>query len=186
MNKFIDITGEKFGRLTAITRAGYDKHRNILWNCICECGTETIVTGYALRRHTTQSCGCYRRETVLFGTNKKPHGNASLNKIFDSYKRSAKARKLDFLLSKSEFQELISSNCFYCNKKPAQQQNAKHTNGNIIYNGIDRLDNSNGYIIGNVIPSCFQCNHSKGTNTEIEFYTWVKSIYINLNLDKYN
>lgn len=51
-----DLTGQVFGRLTVIGRSSRS------WECLCTCGTTTIVrSGYDLR-HRTKSCGCLRRE----------------------------------------------------------------------------------------------------------------------------
>ena len=48
-----DVTGQKFGKLTAI-----EWLRGGRWRCICDCGNETIVdTRKLLSGHTT-SCGC--------------------------------------------------------------------------------------------------------------------------------
>lgn len=61
--KYIDITGKKFGRLTALERAGADpQNGDALWLCKCDCGNVVIVDGSRLRRGVTKSCGCFRRE----------------------------------------------------------------------------------------------------------------------------
>ena len=46
MKKYIDLIGQKFGRLTVISQAetvkdskGYDVRQ---WNCICDCGNKEI------------------------------------------------------------------------------------------------------------------------------------------------
>lgn len=57
-----DITGQEFGRLTAVEQAGLDKKQRALWLCRCECGNELIVSGYNLRNGHTQSCGCLQKE----------------------------------------------------------------------------------------------------------------------------
>ena len=53
-----DLTGQKFGMLTAVEwmRGGY-------WRCLCECGNETIVDTRNLTTGHTTSCGCKRRMT---------------------------------------------------------------------------------------------------------------------------
>lgn len=57
MSAFIDLTGQRFGRLTAIKRAG--KYRTVvLWECKCDCGTKTIQPSSALRNGKVKSCGC--------------------------------------------------------------------------------------------------------------------------------
>lgn len=60
MSKLIDLTGERFGKLVVLGRAGVAKHGQILWKCICDCGRETTVYGSNLRRGFTQSCLCGR------------------------------------------------------------------------------------------------------------------------------
>lgn len=56
------MLGEKYGRLTVIGFAKNDKYQNAQWLCRCDCGTEKIVQGAALRRGATQSCGCLKLE----------------------------------------------------------------------------------------------------------------------------
>lgn len=54
----------RFGRLVVTAAAGRDKKRNLLWRCVCECGSEIVTAGYRLRSGETRSCGCLQRETV--------------------------------------------------------------------------------------------------------------------------
>lgn len=58
----IDLTGLVFGRLTAVRLDGYRASGNSLWTCVCTCGKAVPVGSSELRRGTTTSCGCYRRE----------------------------------------------------------------------------------------------------------------------------
>ena len=57
-----DLTGKRFGRLIVINRAGSNKHRASLWECICDCGNSITTTGNALRCGHTKSCGCIQKE----------------------------------------------------------------------------------------------------------------------------
>ena len=61
MSKFIDLTGQIFGKLSVLSRANYSKSGKIKWNCICKCGEEVIVIGNNLKNSTTKSCGCLMR-----------------------------------------------------------------------------------------------------------------------------
>jgi hypothetical protein len=56
-----NLTGKKFGRLTAIAEHS-KKHRKIIWSCKCECGKEVNVIGSDLVRGKTKSCGCLKKE----------------------------------------------------------------------------------------------------------------------------
>lgn len=60
----IDITGQTFGKLTALKEEGRNKSGNITWNCVCTCGNATVVVGSDLRKLRTQSCGCHRKEAA--------------------------------------------------------------------------------------------------------------------------
>ena len=64
MGKLIDLTGQKFGRLTVIERAGSSKDKKAMWRCLCDCGEESIVIGKNLIRNHTKSCGCYHKEKI--------------------------------------------------------------------------------------------------------------------------
>mgnify|MGYP007075839433 CR=1 FL=1 len=61
MGKFIDLTGQRFGRLTVIGRSG-EHNRQVLWLCKCDCGQTAKVTGGNLRSGHTKSCGCLNQE----------------------------------------------------------------------------------------------------------------------------
>lgn len=60
MPKFIDLTGQKFGKLTVVERVGSRKG-SVTWRCTCECGGEAIVTSNCLRTGSTKTCGCSKR-----------------------------------------------------------------------------------------------------------------------------
>lgn len=63
---FIDLTGKKFGRLTALKLSEQKSadHNKTMWECQCECGNQCIVKGIDLRKGKTQSCGCLHKETM--------------------------------------------------------------------------------------------------------------------------
>lgn len=59
MSLMRDITGQKFGKLTAV--AIYGKYRReTIWRCACECGKETVVRLSNLTTGNTISCGCMK------------------------------------------------------------------------------------------------------------------------------
>jgi len=61
MQKVKDITGQKFGKLTALKYIGEkSKSGDYLWECLCECGKLVVVVGTYLRNGHTKSCGCLR------------------------------------------------------------------------------------------------------------------------------
>lgn len=60
--KYNDLRGKRFGRLTAITPTDKRIDGNIVWQCSCDCGGTAFVTGRNLVRGNTKSCGCYLKE----------------------------------------------------------------------------------------------------------------------------
>lgn len=57
-----DMTGQKFGRLTVLRRAGNRTGNRAYWVCKCDCGELHEAPGYNLREGLCQSCGCLQRE----------------------------------------------------------------------------------------------------------------------------
>lgn len=63
MGTFINLTGQRFGRLFVLRRKGNTATNRVRWLCQCDCGSETIVAAYHLRDGTTKSCGCLSIDT---------------------------------------------------------------------------------------------------------------------------
>lgn len=61
MGKFIDLTGQRFGRLTVLGRS-YTRKGQLFWQCRCDCGNMCVVQGSLLRGGRTSSCGCLHDE----------------------------------------------------------------------------------------------------------------------------
>ena len=60
MGNYVDITGQKFNRLTAIRHIG-----NSQWLCKCECGNTCVTNRWLLSHNRVKSCGCLNREVVI-------------------------------------------------------------------------------------------------------------------------
>lgn len=74
MNRPIDITGYRFGKLTAIEVTGSHRKGRI-WRCVCDCGEETFVPTGRLKNGWTKSCGCAKVEHgVKLGKASATHG----------------------------------------------------------------------------------------------------------------
>jgi len=66
----LDITGLKFGKLTAIKENGFDKspsRKHIRWDCKCDCGNILNVRLNALRTGGVKSCGCLMVGNIKHG-----------------------------------------------------------------------------------------------------------------------
>lgn len=67
-NKCKDLTGLKFGKLTAIEPVARPPHvetsRNQYWMCKCSCGAALAITAKNLLSGATTSCGCVHHEIM--------------------------------------------------------------------------------------------------------------------------
>ena len=68
-----DLTGQRFGRLTAIEIAGKDARGCMMWRFRCDCGKEVVARGTSVTGGDQKSCGCLRAE-LLAEHNKPKHG----------------------------------------------------------------------------------------------------------------
>ena len=75
MSKVVDLTGQRFGRLTVIERYGSNKDGQATWLCQCDCGNQPVVRGGKLRSGHTTSCGCLFVEKRFKGNNMR-HGKS--------------------------------------------------------------------------------------------------------------
>jgi hypothetical protein len=64
MGRVADLTGQSFGRLTALRPTGGRRHRSAVWVCRCACGRTHEAAARNLVGRCTRSCGCLRRETT--------------------------------------------------------------------------------------------------------------------------
>lgn len=74
--------------------------------------------------------------------------------------RIAKRRKLEWGLTKEEYELAIKSNCYYCDYNLGKATEAG--------TGLDRIDNSKGYINGNILSCCSICNRIRTNQLTVE------------------
>jgi hypothetical protein len=179
-NKIVNMEGQKFGRLTVLSRAEKpeNKRTGIFWNCICDCGNSVIVSGRNLRKRHTKTCGCSYKDLGM--RKRKSRGASAFNSLLLSYKVGAKSRGLEFELSEDDFRRLTQQVCFYCGKEPDQIKGATMVTGGYVYNGIDRVDSLKGYTLDNCVSCCGQCNVAKLNHSLDNFIAWIFRVHTNL------
>lgn len=175
MTRRINITGMRSGKLTAIKDTGISSGDNgRRWLCKCECGGTTTARATDIISGYTKSCGC------LSGKNSKPKGEASFNRFYAQYGIAAKRRNIKFTLTKTQFKKITSQKCYYCEHPPTTIWKVnKRLNGLYPHNGVDRIDNSKGYVKNNCVPCCSFCNNAKSAHTQKEFLGYIEKIYKN-------
>lgn len=178
MNKIIDETGNKYGRLTVLSFTKTDSNGVACWLCRCDCGNETTVRGTNLRQKNTVSCGCYQREHKWGLRDGNSILQLAATKVWHTYKYHAERRNYIWKLTKKQVEEIIIQVCHYCgveNSNVFKGRGAGYKDFH--YNGIDRVNNNLGYTIDNIVPCCYTCNMTKRTSSKEEFLTWVKRVY---------
>jgi len=71
------LDGQRFGRLTVLWRGPNHVEPSgatrSAWQCRCDCGNGVVVTGHALSKGHTRSCGCLTKEKpIKHGMARKP------------------------------------------------------------------------------------------------------------------
>lgn len=87
---FIDLTGQRFGKLVAFQYLGQNSHREQVWGCLCDCGKQVVKIGRCLRTGNVKSCGCLWKS--LIGKHNLRHGELINGKVSREY-RSWQAMK---------------------------------------------------------------------------------------------
>jgi hypothetical protein len=64
MPKFINRTGQRFGRLLVVEEAGRNNLKKVLWKCLCDCGNTVLRVSGDLVTGNSVSCGCYLKEKI--------------------------------------------------------------------------------------------------------------------------
>ena len=185
-----DITNQHFNDWVALYRTE-NIGTKVAWVCECQlCGKIKPVSKISLSNGTSKNCGCKRESAKIlkrseavrhfddkgnviekrcfrcgqwlsienFWKNSSQKDgycgecikcqNTAKENRYNIYKKGAKSRGLSFELSKEDFYSITSKPCEYC----GDLNN---------YNGIDRRDSSEGYILSNCVPCCEICNKMK-------------------------
>lgn len=153
----------------------YNKKNSNFYKCKClKCDNISIVKINSIK--SNKNCINCRKH------GSEPTEKSQFNYKLNQYITGAKKRNLIFELSEKEFKKIILKNCYYCNSEPIPKKynNSKNKTKTIKFNGIDRIDSTNGYSLKNCIPCCEMCNRMKMAYKQEDFLEQIKKIYNNL------
>ncbi len=88
-----------------------------------------------------------------------------------NYMKKAEERKLEFLLTYQEFEDITNGSCVFCNVTPSR--------------GIDRINNNIGYYYDNCQSCCKYCNYMKNNHEQDKFLNHISNIYKNTKSNEY-
>jgi hypothetical protein len=150
-----------------------------------ECNITKDISEFHWRQETAKNGSVYRwPETYC-----KPCGNKKSKEVRRklaakrdknyrySYAKSMATtqRKREWILSKEQWLQLINAGCYYCEANLLEM-----TRGS----GLDRIDNSRGYTLDNVLPCCTDCNALRGARLTVEETKAAMQVIIELRKPK--
>jgi len=178
MPRMKDVSGQVFGNLTVLSQIAKGQNGRSWFTCRCSCGKIKDIPGWRLVNGYTLSCGCARTTSSYHGGRPKmPPGESAARNTIHYYRRNARLRGIVFELSSQECRALFSENCHYCGIAPSNSTVRRGCPGVFVFNGIDRVDSSLGYITSNTVPCCKNCNYAKHDLSKEQFFDMVNRIY---------
>ena len=175
-----------------ISQSGKTKGRRSTinyWNWECECGATGTSDIWGLKKRYCFSCKD-RSDRSTWEYSRKLWSQTPMQDVRSSYMLRARKKKIEFDISGEKFWELTQSNCYYCDDEPKQVfkaiQRANKWTGckDFTFNGLDRIDSSKGYVLGNVVTCCKKCNYAKNDMSQKEFFEHLQKIIKNIQGEK--
>jgi len=89
-----NMIGARYGKLIIISRNTKNLNNKAYWNCLCDCGKETVGYTGQLRNGQKASCGCLRKRErtikdiekgFIYKERKHKHGHSSNGKTSPTY-----------------------------------------------------------------------------------------------------
>lgn len=170
MSKRLDLTGQRFGKLTATKFVSLNESQNALWHCVCDCGNQKLAQASQLRAGLIKSCGCKQKPRY------KDKSLALKKESYSTFCSRAKKKSIE-VISFEKYVNLISQPCFYCGSVGSNTLRRSRFFVDLKCNGIDRIDSNIGYIESNVVSCCKYCNSAKNNMTVQEFQDWIQRVY---------
>jgi hypothetical protein len=177
---FQSLTGKRYGTLVVLSRAKNDKFGKAKWLCKCDCGEKKIVNACSLKRGLTQSCGCKKISKVR----KNGIGDISYQ-YFRRIRRTSLDRGINFDISIKYIWDIYNQQNGRCSLtglfikfEPCGNNITKQTAS------VDRIDNTKGYIKGNIQIVHKRANVIKGNMSIDELKFWIYHMYKNLKVSK--
>jgi hypothetical protein len=144
------IIRRKYCSRKCAERSSIKKHNFVC----CKCGEQKTqddfyVDRHKARGHVARCKQCYAETAKTIGSRKPSRREAS-------FKSGAQRRGLPYNLTHEQFMSLWQQPCHYCGEP-------------IDTIGIDRVDNTAGYMVDNVVPCCRICNSMKSHMNLLDF-----------------
>jgi hypothetical protein len=166
--KYRDLTGMKFGKWTVIKKGIRIYRRNIYWLCKCDCGTEKEVQASSLMSGTNKQCMVCSKKPKYIGS--------MYRKYYRLLETRARKNNFEFTVTPEYLGELFEQQkrkCALSGLSLDFHSNPKNYSGTA---SLDRIDNTRGYIEGNVQWVHRSINFMKGSLFQKDFIALCKKV----------
>lgn len=176
MGTFVNIVGNRFGRLVVLGLAKKTPGSRIKWHCKCDCGNEKVVASFHLMGGDVRSCGCLRKETIAKIS--RTHGmtdhplyivwSSMLQRCYDAACKSYPRYGGRGIAVSGAWRE--SFQAFYDHVSGLEHCGEKGYS-------LDRIDNDSGYCPGNVkFSTRKEQSYNRRSNRWIECFGRTQSL----------
>ena len=113
---------------------------------------------------------CYNKRTAkgLCQTHYDRNRSKSSKRKYQQLLKKCKDNNRETNLNEDNVYEISKKNCYYCGKE-----------NNSTGHGLDRIDSSKDYLIGNIVSCCGNCNRAKSDLKTSDFFEMAMNIYKN-------
>lgn len=180
---------EVISELVCLGKTERRYHGSVLYVFVCPfCSSEFETTRHRAKK--SGNCGCQKSIRLSQAgagrspINKMNDKDATVSSLYAACRTSARTKGFDMTLTRPEIAELIFEPCHYCGKEPELIRKVGAgvwVRDGVAANGIDRKDSSLGYVQGNVLPCCSDCNYLKSGRSYEDFVAKVRAIAFHLN-----
>lgn len=111
----------------------------------------------------------------FLGVSKNPDPRVIWRCLVNQYITGARTRGYSWQLTFEEAKHFFEADCHYCGAPPATIIPSRRRIS-FVYNGMDRVDNTKGYTLENLVTCCGTCNMAKRAMTYTDFVAWLDQL----------
>lgn len=170
------ILGEKTARGLVIVSGPHKGNKRGMptkWGLICpHCNKEFLSeTTYINKRGRCYDCRGVDLRIV--------DENTTYKYYFNFLKVNSYGKVREIGISLNDFKSIASMPCHYCGIEPEYRTGKYEWNPPVKIHGLDRVDSSGGYTLGNVVSCCKWCNIAKLDRSTEDFLEWARRLVKN-------